>query len=197
MVQHARHHAGKARQGRITGSDRSKHQNRKRLLPSNPDIAALIPLFDTGNRRLMYMTNEVLLVFLNTPLAPVFRQLRRELVPSSGVFLFESIAWRGPTPPLRMRSKLGSDDEDFRFETGELSEASAKVLLKKFEKLSHEFDELADLDISMPESKKKAFALMIGFRPWNYWSILEGAANDMGLNAERSQVDQGDGRYSQ
>jgi hypothetical protein len=77
---------------RITGSDRSKHQYRKRLLPSTPDIAALIPLFGIGNRRLIYMTNEVLLVFLNTPLVPVFRQLRRELVPSSGVFRFESIA---------------------------------------------------------------------------------------------------------
>jgi len=88
------------REARITGSDRSKHQYRKRLLPSNPDIAALIPLFGTGNRRLMYMTNEVLLVFLNTPLVPVFRQFRRELAPSSGVFRFESIAWRGPTPSL-------------------------------------------------------------------------------------------------
>ena len=96
-----------------------------------------------------------------------------------------------------MNSKFGGDDEAFRFETGELSESSAKVLLKKFEKLAHEFDELADLDISMPESKKKAFALMIGFRPWNYWSVLESTANDMGLNAERSQVDQGSGRYSQ
>jgi len=86
--------------GRITGSDRSKHQYRKRILPSNPDIAALNPLFGTGNRRLIYTTNEVLLVFLNAPLVAVFRQLRCELVRSSGVFRFESIAWRGPTPPL-------------------------------------------------------------------------------------------------
>jgi hypothetical protein len=84
----------------ITGSDRSKHQYRKRLLPSNPDIVALIPLFGTGNRRLIYMTNEVRLVFLNTPFGTRFRQLRCELVLSSGVFLFESTAWRGPTPPL-------------------------------------------------------------------------------------------------
>jgi len=88
-----------------------------------------------------------------------------------------------------MDSRFEGKDENFRFETGELSESSANVLLKKFEKLSREFDELADLDINMPESKKKAFALLIGFRPWAYWSILEGTANDMGLNAERSQAD--------
>ena len=87
-----------------------------------------------------------------------------------------------------MNSKFGSRDEDFRFETGELTESSVKVLMKKFEKLSREFDELADLDISVPESRKKAYALMVGFRPWTYWSILEGTANDMGLNAERSQA---------
>ena len=83
---------------RITGSDRSKHQYLKRLLPSNPDISALIPLFGTGNRRLIYMPNEVCLVFLNTAFAPIFRQLRRELTPFPGVIRFESIAWRGPTP---------------------------------------------------------------------------------------------------
>ena len=87
-----------------------------------------------------------------------------------------------------MDSRFEGKDETFRYETGELSESSVKVLLRKFEKLSREFDELADLDINMPESKKKAFALLIGFRPWTYWSILESTANDMGLNAERSQV---------
>ena len=87
-----------------------------------------------------------------------------------------------------MDSRFEGKDEEFRYETGELSESSVKVLMRKFEKLSREFDELADLDINMPESEKKAFALLIGFRPWAYWSILESTAMDMGLNAERSQV---------
>lgn len=87
-----------------------------------------------------------------------------------------------------MNSRFEGEDEDFRYETGELSSASAKVLLKKFERLSREFDELADLDINTPESEKKAYALLIGFRPWAYWSILESTAMDMGLNAERSQA---------
>lgn len=87
-----------------------------------------------------------------------------------------------------MNSRFAGEDEDFRYETGELSASSVKVLLKKFEKLSREFDELADLDINTPESEKKAYALLVGFRPWAYWSILESTAMDMGLNAERSQA---------
>lgn len=87
-----------------------------------------------------------------------------------------------------MDCRFEGRDQEFRFETGELSESSVKVLMKKIEKLVQEFDELADLDISMPESRKKAYGLLLGFRPWSYWSILEGTANDMGLNAARSQA---------
>jgi len=87
-----------------------------------------------------------------------------------------------------MDSRFEGGDEEFRYETGELSESSVKVLLKKLEKLSREFDELADLDINMPPSKKTAYALLVGFRPWNYWSVLESTADDMGLNVERSQA---------
>ncbi len=87
-----------------------------------------------------------------------------------------------------MESKFDGGDEMFRFDTGELSAASVSVLTKKFEKLSQEFDEFAELDISTPAAKKKAYGLMLGFRPWTFWQILESTANDMGLNAERSQV---------
>ena len=123
-----------------------------------------------------------------------------ELYPNNSGRLRTSrrVEWRrnGPIRKLYQRqvtdvfmdSRFEGKDEEFRYETGELSESSVKVLMRKFEKLSREFDELADLDINMPESEKKAFALLIGFRPWAYWSILESTAMDMGLNAERSQV---------
>lgn len=87
-----------------------------------------------------------------------------------------------------MASEFRADDEMFRFDTGELSRASVSMLLRKFEKLSQDFDELAELDTAAPAGKKKAYGLMLGFRPWTFWQILEGTANDMGLNAERSQV---------
>jgi len=84
-------------------------------------------------------------------------------------------------------SSFKESDQAFRFETGELSAASVNIVLKKIERLCLEFDEFAELDVSTPEEKKRAMGLMVGFRPWTYWQILEGTANDMGLNAERSQ----------
>lgn len=87
-----------------------------------------------------------------------------------------------------LASRFTDADELFRFDTGELSAASVSVLLKKIERLSQEFDELAELDITTPEEKKHAYGLLLGFRQWTFWQILEGTANDMGLNAERSRA---------
>ena len=87
-----------------------------------------------------------------------------------------------------MNDRFAGRNQHMVFDTGELSEASVKVLFKKFEKVVQDFDELADLDISMPEQKKKAYAMLIAFRPWAYWAILEKTAQDMPLNAARSQA---------
>lgn len=123
-----------------------------------------------------------------------------ELLPKNNGRLLTGrrIDWRddGPIRKLYQRqvqlafmdSDFDKNEEVFRFDTGELSAASVSVLAKKFEKLSQEFDEFAELDISVPVSKKKAYGLMVSFRPWTFWQILESTANDMGLNADRSQV---------
>jgi len=87
-----------------------------------------------------------------------------------------------------MKSTFDASNEYFRFDTGELSAASVSILIRKFEKLSLGFDELAELDMSTPARSKKAYGLMVGFRPWTFWQILQGTANDMGLNVERSQA---------
>lgn len=123
-----------------------------------------------------------------------------ELLPNNNARLRTGrrIDWRhdGPIRKLYQRqvqqafmdSAFTAQDQMFRFDTGELSPASVSVLMKKFEKLSEEFDEFAELDVVTPANKKKAYGLMLGFRPWTFWQILEGTANDMGLNADRSQA---------
>lgn len=123
-----------------------------------------------------------------------------ELLPGNNGRLLTGrrIDWRrdGPIRKLYQRqvqqafmdSDFEGTDEVLRFDTGELSAASVSVLTKKFEKLSREFDEFAELDISTPIAKKKAYGLMVSFRPWAFWQILESTANDMGLNADRSQA---------
>ena len=109
------------------------------------------------------------------------------------------IRWRQDGPIRKMYARqvqqsfldsaFKGDDELFRFEMGELSDASAKVIAKKIGSLARELDDFVELDISVPKPEKRAFGLMIGFRPWNYWQVLETVANDMGLNAERSQAE--------
>lgn len=123
-----------------------------------------------------------------------------ELLPKNNGRLLTGrrIEWRhdGPIRKLYQRqvqqafmdSDFDGSDEVFRFDTGELSAASVTTLTKRFEKLSQEFDEFAELEISTPASKKKAYGLMVSFRPWAFWQILESTANDMGLNADRSQA---------
>lgn len=123
-----------------------------------------------------------------------------ELLPKNNARLLTGrrIDWRheGPIRKLYqkqvqqafMDSGFRGSDEVFRFDTGELSVASVSVITKKFEKLSQEFDEFAELDISTSVTNKKAYGLMVSFRPWTFWQILESTANDMGLNAERTQV---------
>ena len=122
-----------------------------------------------------------------------------ELFPNNRARLLtgRSIDWRHGGPIRKkyqseiqqafLDSSFDGSDEAFRFETGELSDASVKIVLKKIERLCMEFDEFAELDVSTPAAKKRAMGLMLGFRPWTYWQILESTANDMGLNAERSQ----------
>lgn len=135
----------------------------------------------------------------NTMLVRLSRLKLVELYPTNSGRLLTGrrIDWRADGPIRFMYekevqqafldSRFLAADEVFRFETGELSDASVKVIMKKIERLTQEFDDYAELDISSPAAEKKAIALMIGFRPWTFWHILESTANDMGLNAERSQ----------
>ena len=123
-----------------------------------------------------------------------------ELLPNNNGRLITGrrIEWRSDGPIRKlyqqevqrsfMEYRFAETGETFRFDTGELSPASVSLLMKQFEKLSRAFNEFAELDIATPATKKRAYGMMIGFRPWTFWQILQGTANDMGLNAARSQA---------
>ncbi len=123
-----------------------------------------------------------------------------ELMPNNKARLLTGrrIEWRQDGPIRKaykkavvesfMKSDFGPSNQYMRFDSGELTDESIKILKKKAEKLSLDFDELADLDIAKPASEKKAVGMLIGMRPWAYWEIMEPAANDLGLNASRSQA---------
>lgn len=108
-----------------------------------------------------------------------------ELLPRSRVRLLTGrrINWRHGGPVRRLyegrvkaeflASRFGGADEMLRFESGELSDASIKLLRRKMKRLAQEFDEFAELDMHQPAEKKRSFALMLAIRPWTMWSIID------------------------
>ncbi|MDH5230269.1 MAG: helix-turn-helix transcriptional regulator [Gammaproteobacteria bacterium] len=103
-----------------------------------------------------------------------------ELYPNNRVRLrtARSIAWRKGGPLLKLyekkvkveffQSEFAEENELMEFDTAELSDASAKVMQRKVEKLHMEFDELAEADMSLPLHKKQRYGLMVAIRPWTY-----------------------------
>ena len=136
----------------------------------------------------------------NTMLVRLSRLKLVELFPTNTGRLLTSnrIRWRTDGPIERMYrkqveqafldSQFNKADETFRFEMAELSEASAKIIERKLDRLIRELGDYAELDLTAERDAKLSYGLLLGFRPWTFWRILEGTANDMGLNAERSQA---------
>ncbi|MEM7706898.1 MAG: helix-turn-helix transcriptional regulator [Pseudomonadota bacterium] len=81
--------------------------------------------------------------------------------------LYESIVLR---EFLNFRFQGASDR--YRFASAELSGASAQLLARKVDRLVREFDEMAELDMTLPAGKKSGVGLLIAQRPWAFWSIL-------------------------
>lgn len=107
-----------------------------------------------------------------------------ELLPRNRVRLLTSrqIKWR-PDGPVRRRyekqvktqflsDRFSGKDKLFRFESGELSEASARHVLRRMEALSKEFAELAEIDLALPPDEKRSVGLMLALRPWTYWDVV-------------------------
>jgi DNA-binding Xre family transcriptional regulator len=108
-----------------------------------------------------------------------------DLFPNNRTRLLVSrrIVWR-PDGPIRRQyeRQVKAQFLDYRFkdrdewlslESTELSEASVKVLRRQLDRLAHDFDELAELDMNLPKKQKRSFGLMLALRPWTYWQILE------------------------
>jgi transcriptional regulator with XRE-family HTH domain len=117
------------------------------------------------------------------------RQLRRWLVKLDNLGLVElrarlharlrvraPISWRADGPIRRtyehqvreevMRSSFTAQDESLHFRSAELSDASRQILQRKLERLTADFNELAELDRHLPGPEKRSVALMMACRPW-------------------------------
>jgi hypothetical protein len=93
------------------------------------------------------------------------------------------ISWRADGPVYAayekmvktelLQSEFQGELEAIHFRSAELSEASAKILMRKLEQLSREFAEFAALDVALPAGEKRSVALLMAFRPWVF-SMFKG-----------------------
>jgi len=86
------------------------------------------------------------------------------------------VNWRTDGPVYRLyeqQVKAEFLNADFQgtqaalhFRSAELSEASARILIRKLDRLTEEFAEFAALDVHLPATDKRSVALLMAFRPW-------------------------------
>lgn len=117
-------------------------------------------------------------------LARLDRLALAELLPSDRVLLRvpRDFSWRDDGP-VRARY-LGAASREFlldgfqssdallALDIRELGAASLAVLRRKLERLQAEFKEAAELDLSLPSSKRRSVGLLLATRPWVY-SLIE------------------------
>jgi len=93
------------------------------------------------------------------------------------------INWRRDGPVRRLyearvkaeflHSRFASSDETMRLESGELSDASVRMLQRRIDRLAAEFEDRAEADVDLPATQKRAYAMLLAFRPWTFWGLVE------------------------
>ncbi len=72
-----------------------------------------------------------------------------------------------------MDNPFGLPNERYVFSPGQFSESSLKIIRKKIDNLILEFNELADMDASLPLENRRSTGLFIGFRSWVFTMIAD------------------------
>ena len=67
-----------------------------------------------------------------------------------------------------VKGRFDKAAELMRFEARDVSEESATLIRRRLERVAAEFNELAELDASLPARKRTGFALLVGCRPWEF-----------------------------
>ncbi|HYM34233.1 MAG TPA: hypothetical protein VET48_02495, partial [Steroidobacteraceae bacterium] len=93
------------------------------------------------------------------------------------------VTWRNDGPVHKLYEQqvkaefLNADfqgaDAALHFRSAELSDASARILIRELDRLAQEFADFAALDVHLPANDKRSVALMMAFRPWVF-SMFEG-----------------------
>lgn len=95
----------------------------------------------------------------------------------------QNVFWRKGGPLWQLyQEKIMGDFLDHAFELpgdrlmfspGVLSQASMKIILKKIDDLTRQFNELAEMDAALPIEGRYSCGLVVGFRPWVFSMIAD------------------------
>ena len=119
-----------------------------------------------------------------------------ELLPGDNVRLLtpRNILWRRNGPGRRayeeqakaefLNSSFAGPGKRLLFGTGELSETSAALLMRKMEQLKSDFEELVEVDVTIAEEKRVNAGLLLAFRPWVFHWLTEQLLSKPGTNVE-------------
>lgn len=70
-----------------------------------------------------------------------------------------------------VKGRFESGAELMRFDARDVSEESATLIRRRLERVAAEFNELAELDATLPSRKRTGFGLLVGCRPWEFWAM--------------------------
>lgn len=114
-----------------------------------------------------------------------------ELLPKDRVRLRvpRDYAWRSDGPVLRrhgrsamvefLRGDFGGGDAVMKLDIKEFSSASMGLLRRRIERLAAEFNELAEVDASLPSEARRGAGLVLAMRPWTF-SLLNSLRAELG-----------------
>ena len=92
------------------------------------------------------------------------------------------VHWRNPGPVRQryaqvatgefLRDAFGERHALLRLEVKELGDASLALLRRRLDRLAAEFNEMAEMDASLPERQRRSVGMLLALRPWVF-SLLD------------------------
>ena len=67
-----------------------------------------------------------------------------------------------------LKGRFDGQAELLRFEARDVSGESAALMRRRLERLAAEFNELAEVDSSLPARRRSGFGLLVACRPWEF-----------------------------
>jgi hypothetical protein len=70
-----------------------------------------------------------------------------------------------------VKGRFDGGAELLRFDARDVSEESATLIRRRLERVAGEFNELAEIDATLPARRRVGFGLIVGCRPWEFWAM--------------------------